>query len=289
MFSSLQLSPSSHEGSPFTSKNGSRSLDNSSGEFGDLGDFKAPEIIRPWSRRSRLSKNLQELLADLTALSFFQQFLENKQVATYLSLLNDVKNYYLLATSLSTTSINNGSPIVNGDGLIETKWSPYKTSDPFSRGTRLLNSTSSSSGFSDDISLDSPGHRIGIKILETDTMTHSLFSERRRIVQKYFESESSDFLPSVSGLLNREVDPADTFDVSVDFFHRVEKGVYSLLESEYFNEYLHSEFHYRYQLEMITSGKLLITDILYNDTCLFYFMEVCIWRTIIPNFINQLS
>lgn len=274
LFNNLQLSPSSHEDSFFTSKNGSRSIDNSSGEFGDLGDIKAPEMIRPWSRRSRLSKNLQEVLADLTALSFFQQFLETKQATTYLSLLNDVKNYYLLATSLSTTPLSNGSPVVNGDGMIDTKWSPYKTSDSLSKGTRLLNSTSSSSGFSDDISLDSPGHRIGLKTLETDTMVHSLLCERRRIVQKYFEPESSDFLPSISGLLNREVDLGDSCDISADFFQRVQNGVCSLLESEYFSEYLHSEFHYRHQLEIITGGKLLITDVLYCDTCLFYFMEV---------------
>ena len=257
-----------------------RGLEKSSGDFGDLGDLNLPDAIR-WSRRSRLSKNLQEVLIDLTALSYLQQYLESKHVSSYLMLLNDLKNYHLLVTSSSTNTstyiISANSPVANGDnGLLETKWSPTKSND--SKGLRLLNSTSSSSGFSDDTSLDSPGHSASnrlMKPLETDTMAHSLLSERRRIVQKYFDSESSDYLPNVSCYL-KDVDSSslDLVEPSCEVFHNVQVGVCNLLENEYFVEFLHSEFYYRYQLEIITNGKLSITDIIYNDTCLFYFMEV---------------
>lgn len=254
--------------------------DKLSGDFGDLGDLNHPDTIRSWSRRSRLSKNLQEVLMDLTALSYFQQYLENKQVSSYLTLLNDLKNYHLLATSLSAnacTSVSNAnSPVVNGDTLPEGKLSPSKNND--TKVLRLLNSTSSSSGFSDDTSLDSPGHNISTrstKPLGTDTMAHSLLSERRRIIQKYFESDSSDYLPTVSCFL-RDIDPC-SLDIIIEpvseIFHDVQIGVCNLLENDYFVEFLHSEFYYRYQLDIITVGKLSITDIIYSDACLFYFME----------------
>lgn len=268
---SLQRSPTSER--PSTSK--SRSSDPLSGDVGDLGDFIAPETVRSWSRRSRLSKNLTEVLSDLTALSCFQQFLESKQVNGYLTLLNDIKSYHLLATSFTSISTSNcstniNSPVVSGEGLSDSRWSPSKP-------LRLLNSTSSSSGFSDDTSsadtLDSPGHRPATRPVETDTMVHSLLSERRRIVQKYFDPDSSEYLPSVACLL-RDSDPGDGTDGYLDVFQDVQVGVCNILESEYFSEYLHSEYHYRYQLDLVTGGKLLINDILHNDTCLFYFMEV---------------
>ncbi len=268
------------ESSESVTKNTSRGLEKLSGDFGDLGDLNLPETIRSWSRRSRLSKNLQEVLIDLTALSYLQQYLESKHVSSYLTLLNDLKNYHLLATSLSSNvcNINTNSPVANGDNiLLDTKWSPTKSND--SRVMRLLNSTSSSSGFSDDTSLDSPGHSVSSRALklpiETDTMAHSLLSERRRIIQKYFDSESSDYLPNVSCFIKDfDSSAADLVEPVSEVFHDVQNGVCNLLENEYFAEFLHSEFYYRYQLEIITGGKLSITDIIYNDTCLFYFMEV---------------
>ncbi|EFX80970.1 hypothetical protein DAPPUDRAFT_303761 [Daphnia pulex] len=279
LYNNLQRFPS--EEGVVNVNNTSKVPDKFSGDFGDLGDLNLPETIRSWSRRSRLSKNLQEVLMDLTALSYFQQYLESKHVSSYLMLLNDLKNYHLLATSLSTSGCasnsNANSPIVNGDGLL-AKWSPSKNND--TKVLRLLNSTSSSSGFSDDTSLDSPGHSVSTgstrstKPLETDTMAHSLLSERRRIIQKYFESDSSDYLPTVSCFL-RDVDPCslEITELDADVFQDVQIGVCNLLENDYFIEFLHSEFYYRYQLEIITGGKLSITDIIYNDACLFYFME----------------
>jgi hypothetical protein len=277
LYNNLQRFPS--EEGMVIANNTSKVQDKFSGDFGDLGDLNLPETIRSWSRRSRLSKNLQEVLIDLTALSYLQQYLESKQVSSYLMLLNDLKNYHLLATSLSTSgcisSSNANSPIVNGDRSLG-KWSPSKNND--TKGLRLLNSTSSSSGFSDDTSLDSPGHSASTRLtkpLETDTMAHSLLSERRRIIQKYFESDSSDYLPTVSCFL-RDVDPCsiEIAEPDADVFQDVQIGVCNLLENDYFIEFLHSEFYYRYQLEIITGGKFSITDIIYNDACLFYFMEV---------------
>ena len=286
LFNSLQQqSPVEEPRMPsFPSKHKSHN-DNMNSDFGDLSDFNAPETVRTWSRRSRLSKNLAEVLSDHSALSHFQQFLENRQASSYLTLLNDVKNYHLLAASFasvstSSCSVNTNSPLLtNGEGPMGER----RGSSPFKTGVlRLLNSTSSSSGFSDDTSsLDSPGHRAH-RPSETDTtIVHSLLNERRRIVQKYFDPDSSEYLPSVAGFLRESSDSTDnsmtdslTADCAIDIFYDVQIGVYNLLENQYFAEYTHSEYHYRYQLELITGGKLIITDILHNDTCLFYFMEV---------------
>lgn len=138
---------------PFIEKEPVHSVDNLNGEFGDLGNFKSSESIRPRLRRSRLSKNLQEILVDLSALTFFQQF-------------------YLLANSLPAL-INTST----GDGISSLSGHPTTIDQQ-----RLLDSTSSSSGFSDDASLDSPSSHKPYrpKQIETDTMAHTL--------HQYFEN-----------------------------------------------------------------------------------------------------
>nr|CAD7260660.1 unnamed protein product [Timema shepardi] len=41
----------------------------------------------------------------------------------------------------------------------------------------------------------------------------------------------------------------------------------------YINDFLRSEFHCKHQIDVLTSSKVTLFDILYNDTALFYFME----------------
>jgi len=212
LFNSLHQKP---EESDAPEKLDDELSDNLNREFGDLGNFNSPETMKPRLRRSRLSKNLQEILADLSALSHFQQFLESKQAGSYLTILNDIKNYYLLANSL---------PSLVSSNCIDQQ-----------------------------------------RMMETDSMVHSLHCEKIRIIHKYFDSDSSDYLPGICKLFDDIIVP--------DLFNEVQQGIWNLLETDYVPEYLHSEYNYKYQLEIINGGKLLISDILYNDTCLFYFME----------------
>ena len=49
--------------------------------------------------------------------------------------------------------------------------------------------------------------------------------------------------------------------------------VVEMLEAEYFPDFLTSQFHAKHQVDVLTSGQVLLADILYNDTALFHFME----------------
>ena len=46
-----------------------------------------------------------------------------------------------------------------------------------------------------------------------------------------------------------------------------------ILETEYFPDFLKSEFHAKHQVDVLTGGQVHLTDILYNDTALSHFME----------------
>ncbi|XP_076166386.1 A-kinase anchoring protein pkaap isoform X2 [Ptiloglossa arizonensis] len=49
--------------------------------------------------------------------------------------------------------------------------------------------------------------------------------------------------------------------------------VYKILENEHINDFLRSEFNCKHQIDVLTSGNVQLTDILYNETAFFYFME----------------
>ncbi|XP_071944999.1 A-kinase anchor protein 10, mitochondrial-like [Antedon mediterranea] len=49
--------------------------------------------------------------------------------------------------------------------------------------------------------------------------------------------------------------------------------VYEALETIYFPAFMSSEFHAKYQVDILTSGKVYLADILFNDTAMFHFME----------------
>ena len=42
----------------------------------------------------------------------------------------------------------------------------------------------------------------------------------------------------------------------------------------YFADFLQSEYHCQHQIDVLTSTKVLLPDILYCDSAMFYFMEV---------------
>jgi len=45
------------------------------------------------------------------------------------------------------------------------------------------------------------------------------------------------------------------------------------MDKEYFNVFLSSDYFCKHQIDVLTSGNVVLEDILYNETALFYFME----------------
>jgi len=66
---------------------------------------------------------------------------------------------------------------------------------------------------------------------------------------------------------------AETGHVAPDCFDSAQEKVVTILEEEYFPDFLKSEYHVKHQVDLLTSGQVQMTDILYNDTALFHFME----------------
>ncbi|XP_054749210.2 A-kinase anchor protein 10, mitochondrial-like [Lytechinus pictus] len=58
-----------------------------------------------------------------------------------------------------------------------------------------------------------------------------------------------------------------------DSFKAAQNYAFSVMEKQYFQSFLMSEFHCKYQIDVLTSGRVYLADILYNDVATFYFME----------------
>ncbi|XP_022103878.1 A-kinase anchor protein 10, mitochondrial-like [Acanthaster planci] len=58
-----------------------------------------------------------------------------------------------------------------------------------------------------------------------------------------------------------------------DCFKTAQNFVFDSMEMHFFQPFLRSEFHCKYQIDVLTTGKAYLADILYNDTATFYFME----------------
>ena len=42
----------------------------------------------------------------------------------------------------------------------------------------------------------------------------------------------------------------------------------------YFDDFIRSSYYQKHIMDILTSGKVFLADIMYNDSAMFYFMEV---------------
>ncbi|GAB1607965.1 hypothetical protein Ahia01_001080400 [Argonauta hians] len=60
--------------------------------------------------------------------------------------------------------------------------------------------------------------------------------------------------------------------------------VLEVMNRDYYHSYLHSVYHCKHQIDVLTSGKVYLADILHNDTAIFYFMEFMEQEEAVPLF-----
>lgn len=61
--------------------------------------------------------------------------------------------------------------------------------------------------------------------------------------------------------------------IKEDCFKPVQDVIYNQIEKNHFNDFVNSPFYIKAQIDILTSGSLNLSDILHNETILFYFTE----------------
>lgn len=92
-----------------------------------------------------------------------------------------------------------------------------------------------------------------------------------RIFKKYIALEASESIKCPEEVRRGVIE--NICDLCTGCFDGVERFVYDVMEKEYFQAFLSSDYFCKHQIDVLTSGNVVLEDILYNETALFYFME----------------
>ncbi|KAK3587151.1 hypothetical protein CHS0354_006793 [Potamilus streckersoni] len=108
-----------------------------------------------------------------------------------------------------------------------------------------------------------------------DKLKRSIEQDAVMIFTKYLAQDASDPVNVTDDIRNEAIHKICREDGEVDpcCFVSCQKFVLEQMQKRYYERFQSSEHHYRHQMEILTSGRVFLADILYNETAFFYFME----------------
>lgn len=242
-------------------------------------------------QHSRLSKTLSEVLGDKSALSYFIQYLELHNGLSYIHCWLDFVQFkddtqkFIESTEEPKKTRSETPNECRNNSLGNMNCDLHMTDS--------CNSCDSISDIKDAKSLQSEeicdkysnytSHSVTHGTIELpnynkdhlcNTFLQGLLDDALRIFNMYVSLESTDALKCPEELRTEIAE--NICDISkilnLSCFNKLEKIVYEILE-EYFQGFLRSDYFCKHQIDVLTSGDVVLDDILYNETALFYFME----------------
>ncbi|KYN29255.1 A-kinase anchor protein 10, mitochondrial [Trachymyrmex cornetzi] len=233
---------------------------------------------------SRLSKALPEILKDNSALGYFIQFMDTRKHIALIKFWLEVeclcsasgmpdtqkvrqsnqKMMNALPTSLDDNENFSCDMLASNVDTQTSNEIPFdeRTSDVTSNG---MPKTSQAISDMRQSNHDCEGRR-------HDTTTRQ---DALKIYKKYILKEALG-VNQISEELRLDMEKAieqENIEPILRCLSAVQSIVYDILENEYINDFLRSEFHCKHQIDVLTSGNVQLADILYNETAFFYFME----------------
>ncbi|KAL4223109.1 A-kinase anchor protein 10 [Mactra antiquata] len=165
----------------------------------------------------------------------------------------------------NTTNTETAEKLDNSDGAISYRELALSPTGSTGRGRN----NSQSSAKSESTSLSSHSNDLAQKLKK------SVEQDAVRIFTKYLALEATHPINVTEQLRNDTIRKICREDGQVDpeCFVECQQFAVKRINEEYFERFKSSVYHCKYQVEVLTSGKLCLCDIVYNDTALFYFME----------------
>lgn len=95
------------------------------------------------------------------------------------------------------------------------------------------------------------------------------------IFKKYIAQESQHNIKCTEELRKEVMENICTNNkiIASNCFDSIQNFLYNIMETDYFQGFLATDFFCKHQIDVLTSGNVVLDDILYNETALFYFME----------------
>ncbi|RLU15023.1 hypothetical protein DMN91_012910 [Ooceraea biroi] len=273
---------------------GTSSIQTPSGVLCSLEEEEEEEVLGDDAFGSRLSKTLPEVLTDKSALGYFIQFMDTRKHVALIKFWLEVEclcsasgvpdaaeragrsNQKELLDALPTSLDDNENLSCNVlANDVDIRTSSELRLDEHADGSDDRCATSVSN------SMPKTSQAVG----ETRQSSHACGRRRHdmtttrqdaaRVYKKYVLKEALG-ISQIPEALRLEMEKAvaqENIEPILRCLSAVRSIVYDILENEYINDFLRSEFHCKHQIDVLTSGNVQLMDILYNETAFFYFME----------------
>ncbi|XP_031843357.1 A-kinase anchoring protein pkaap isoform X2 [Nomia melanderi] len=271
--------------------NGDSSVQTPTGVLCSLEEEEEDEMFNGETRdmssfSSQLSKTLPQILADKGALGYFIQFMETKNCIELIK--------FWLEVECLCSSFN----------ILETQKKNVQPSNCTENANRLSNSMDNNKNFHCQVAQNNDNEtddtlfneyvnnngrksncnnmpKISQNINRSGQSKHNC--KRRdmtrqdalRIYKKYIVKDTLG-INQIPEDIKTEMEKAltcENIESMLWCLSAVQDIVYNILENEHINDFLRSEFNCKHQIDVLTSGNVQLTDILYNETAFFYFME----------------
>lgn len=273
---------------------GASSIQTPSGVLCNLEEEEEEEILgndveEACAFSSRLSKALPEVLKDKSALGYFIQFMDTRKRIALIK-------FWLEVECLCSASGMPDAQIVrqsNQKEMLDALPTSLDDNENFSCDTLAGDDVDTRTGGGgvpcDERAGDATSNgmpKTSQTAGETRQSNHDCRDNRRhdatttrqdalRIYRKYVLKEALG-VNQISEELKLDMERAivqENIEPILRCLSAVQSIVYDILENEYINDFLRSEFHCKHQIDVLTSGNVQLADILYNETAFFYFME----------------
>ncbi|KAK2583522.1 hypothetical protein KPH14_009478 [Odynerus spinipes] len=246
--------------------------------------------------KSQLSKTLPEILADKDALGYFIQFMDIRNSIALIKFWLEVEclcgsfpNFHPEEGNVANSNFKNDKPIESGrlssslddnDNLncnvLQGNIENHDSKKPLYNEIVNSNDTESNCNDMPKISqvlsgMRQSNRRYGNKRGDTiNTRQDAL-----RIYKKYVTKETlgTNRIPEEVKVEIEKALSCENIEPILRCLSNIQNIIYDVLEKEYINDFLRSEFHCKHQIDVLTSGNVQLGDILYNETAFFYFME----------------
>lgn len=225
--------------------------------------------------RPKLSKYLSDILNERGCLCYFVQYLEAKNALPLIKFWIDAESYRSAAELLCGRNgvLSNSKSLAFDTNTNEL--SPEESS-------RELKRSVSSEGY-DSLSFKSQSNesidRLSEKPEEIDEsknnkLQSSLVADAIRIYRKYLVT-SSQFFVDVPATIQSTISLAlcNNSEITPTLFVEAQRYAFDMLERGHLEPFLESVYYCKYSVEVLTDETLRLTDLLYNESILFYFME----------------
>ncbi|XP_057677169.1 A-kinase anchor protein 10, mitochondrial [Corythoichthys intestinalis] len=269
--------------------------------FGDLGHSSVN--YQPQETRSRLSKTVDQVLRDNVAIPHYMRFMERQSADHLIRFWLEAENFRSTSWSRirahSLNSVKHSSlaePVTGSIDGSEVRELPLHNS--------LALDWNSTGVVAQHVQLDTlnteAGLRPGTPLAETpsrqtssrtgtpskaqpnntmrelsENLMKSLEKDAVTIFTKYVSPDAMRPIPITEQIRNDIVAKICGEDGMVDpnCFVIAQSVIFTILEQQYFIEFLRSHHFCKYQIEVLTSGSVFLADILFCESALFYFSE----------------